>query len=216
MKKEIYFVTLLLITLASCKKNESESTIVYQDNLSVDKKTWLCDSSSNYVRKFYQGHYYIRTDTINRFGYSLAPYGTIDFPYSVQVDAVIQLDNPSDIGYVGIIFNHTDVTHFSIIQVDNTGEYFIWSYNNGNYATNAPLTYSPAIQRESGVKNTIKIIQSTTSVELQINNNTMGTFTLPIPTNYIQVGLLAGTVPSNSNYYTPVTGLFNNFIITEN
>jgi hypothetical protein len=216
MKRELYFLLVLFIPLVACKKNDltTTPTIIYQDDFSIDKKTWSSDSTRLHVRKFYQGHYLIKEDSTNRFEYSLAPYGTINFPYTVQVDGIIQLDNPSQLGYIGIIFNRTDGTHYSVFQISNNGEYSLWTYSAGSFSTIVGWTLTSVIQTSYGSKNNIKISQEPQKVEIEINNNIIGSYSLPMPSGNIQTGILAGNV--SGNYFTPTTGLFNNFILSKN
>lgn len=216
MKREIYFILFLLFTLASCKKDENgtnsatEPTIVYQDSLTVDKHTWPSDSASTYVRKFYQGHYLIRCDTIGELVWAFSQYGTINFAYSAQVDGTIQLDDPNQLGTIGIVFNYLDHNNYSLVEVLNNGQYSIWTKNNGVYS-NVVSSISSAILTGNGVKNTIKIIQNMTSMELQINNNSITKASISMPNN-IKVGIYIATGFQN---YTPTTGLFNNFILSK-
>jgi hypothetical protein len=218
MKKEICLILFLLIILVSCKKNDPEPkptpTIIYQDCLTVDDKTWASDSNTYYIRKFNQGHYFIRVDTIGFIAYSLAPYGYIISPYSVQVDATIQLDNSNMIGNIGIIFNHLDYKDFAVAEICSNGAYDIWQVSGGTFSSIMNPILSYAINKGSGAKNTIKIIQNETSLELQINNVSIGTFPVYLPDAYVGVGMSTSTV--FNNFYTPATGLFNNLIISKN
>jgi len=216
MKKGFYLILFIIIAIVSCKKKDSESTptlnIIYQDDLTTDKQTWLTDSSSTHLRKFYQGHYLLREDTIGQFVYSLAPYGTLNFAYSVQVDAIIQLDNPYKIGEIGFVFNFIDDNNFHLLEIYSNGTYRIYVRNNGNYSSIVTTTFCSTIKTGSGVKNTIKIIQNKTTMELQINNISINTFSIPISNVNTRIGLTTGTGVSLNNF-TPVTGLFNNFIL---
>ncbi|HTJ48642.1 MAG TPA: hypothetical protein VL443_04235 [Cyclobacteriaceae bacterium] len=228
MKRETYFILLFLLTIVSCKQNDpepdldSKSSIIYQDSLSVDKKVWISDSTVYHVRKFYQGHYSVREDSIDTGGYSLAPYSTINFPYSIQVDGIIQLDDPSKTGYIGIVFNLTDNNHYSIFEIDNDGMYFIWTNNNGSTTTIAPYTQCSSFKTGSGVKNTLKLSQNSNKIQLRVNDVVVGKFKVAMPSDNMQAGVFVGTlnkkVPSNVEdlYYSPTTGLFNNFILTKN
>ena len=212
MKREIYFIMLLLIAIVSCKKTDTEPTIIYQDDLSVDKKTWTVDSTRVHVRKFYQGHYLISEDSIGRFEYSLAPCETINYSYSMQVEGSINLDNINLLGNIGLIFNYIDGSNYSVLEIFNNGTYRIFKRNNGVTSTIIPTTICAAIHIGSGVYNTIKIVQNNTSLELQLNNILVGRFSIPLPNAYIKVGITAGTGGTNGQF-TPVTGLFNNFIL---
>ena len=214
MKIRIYFSLLLLIIIASCKKNETDSVILYQDNFSIDEKTWPVDSTDYRVKYYYQGHYIMRVDSINYLAYSLAPY-SLNFSYAEQVDATIQLENSDKLGNIGFVFNHIDNSNYSVIEICNNGTYRIWTKNNGIDSTIVSSTFNSAINTGNGIKNTIKIIQGSSSLELQINNNSIGSFSIPLPkSTYFTVGISTGTgVPIT--YFTTVKGLFNNFILSK-
>ena len=220
MKKIFYLCLLIISLISSCTKNDkspivvSPMIIVFQDSLSVYDNGWLVDSTSAEVHKFYGGHYVMRLDTIGRLLYSLAPYATLNFPYSLQVDATIQLDLSSQQGCIGLIFNYVDPNDYYILEVYNYGDYRIWQRLKGSTVILNNSTYSTAINIGSGFKNTIKINQDSTSLKLSINNAPIGTFAIPLINSYTRVGLVIGTgVPSA--YYTPMDGLFNNFSITK-
>jgi hypothetical protein len=228
MKRKTYLILLFLLILFSCKKNDpepvldAESSVIYQDSFLDDDNTWISDSTVYHVRKYYQKHYSIRQDSINTAVFSLAPYGTINFPYSVEVDGVIQLDDPSKTGYIGIVFNHTDNDHFSVFEIDNDGTYFIFTYNNGSTTNIAPYTECPSFKKETGAKNTLKISQNANKVQVRINNVISGTFQSIMPGGDMQAGVFVATLNVNApanlagDLYSPTTGLFNNFTVTKN
>ena len=113
---------LLVISLfSSCKKDESpaistypnqrtmappsplptptpNAIVVYKERFLIDDKQWSVDSTSNYILKYYQNHYFIKSNKIKDLLYSTSPYGIINFPYSVQVDGIIQLENLKKVG----------------------------------------------------------------------------------------------------------------------
>lgn len=215
MKKEICFIVLMLFALASCKKIESllsTETVIYQNDLKVDDGTWTSDSTKVHVRKFYQGHYFLRVDSLNIISYSLAPYGTLDFPYSVQVDATAQLDDTNMHGNVGLVFNFVDKSNYNVFEISTSGTYHIWSRVDGDIEQVVMSTISSAIKKGSGSMNTIKLIQGTDSLEVKINNTSLGYFQVSIAYSDCKVGVSTSTA---ANEYTPVTGLFNNFILSK-
>jgi hypothetical protein len=228
MKRETYFILLFLMIIVSCKDNDpepdldSQSTILYEDKLSLDTQSWITDSTIYQVRKFYQGHYSIRVDSIDRAGYSLSPYKMLNFAYSIQVDGVIKLDNPSETGYIGIVFNHTDNNHFSVFEINNDGTYFIWTYNNGSTTTIVPYTQCSSFKTGNGAKNTLKLSQNSNKIQLRINDVVAGSYPSTMPSDNIQAGVFVATlnikVPSNVTgvFFSPTTGLFSNFILTRN
>ena len=213
MKNLIYLLFLLLAAVSSCKKDSTAANIIYQDDLVNDKQTWPVDSSSYYVRNFDQGHYSVRVDTPDRLVFSAAPYGNINFPYTVQVDGISLLDDINLRGNVAIVFNHVDHINFDVAEVWTNGTYRIWTRVNNVTSTFVNYTYSSAINTGSGSKNTIKIIQNQSTVELQINNVSMGTFNIALPSALVQTGPGVATAIS---YYTPMAGIFNNFSIGKN
>lgn len=227
MKTPTIFPLLLLLFIVSCKDDpepalDAQSTILYEQDFSVDNVGWVTDSTAYHVRKFYQGHYSIRQDSVNIAGFSLAPYPSINFPYSVQVDGIIQLDDPKEVGFIGIVFNYTDKNHFSIFEIANDGTYFIWSYDNGSTSSIAPDTNCPSFKTGSGVRNTLKISQNADKIQLRINDVVVARYPSTLPNDYVYAGVFVGTAnrrdPGNAGgiYFTPTTGLFNNFILTKN
>jgi hypothetical protein len=220
MDRKLYVILLLIIILAtaSCKKDTvaTESTVVYQNSLTVNDKTWITDSTSLHVRKFYQNHYSIKEDSLNQFESSLAPFATINYQYSVKVDAATLPNDTSKLGYVGIIFNYVNATQYSIFEITNNGTFSAWTYNSGTFTNIVGTTFFGAIRTANGIVNTIQITQNYTTVDFQINNVDAGSFPSALLSSNVQVGVLAGAVPtSESVYFTPVTGLFNNFSITK-
>jgi len=214
MKNTIYLLLLAFITISSCKKESAASDVVYQDTLVTNDQTWPVDSDNIHMRKFNQGHYSIRVDSPDIITYALAPYANISFPYSVQVDGTTVLDSTDLTGNVAVIFNVADNIDFDVAEVWTNGTYRIWTRINGSTSTLVNFTYSTAIKTGSGSKNTVKVIQNQSNMELQINGVSMGTFILPLPSSLVQTGPAVATA-SNPGF-TPVTGLFNNFSIAKN
>ena len=200
------------LMISSCKK-EPKANIIYQNNLTTDDQTWLVDSTNYHVRKFDQGHYSIRVDSPDHITYSLAPYGTINFPYTVQLDGTAVLDSTSGLGNVAVVFNVADNIDFAVAEVWTNGTYRIWTRINGSTSTLVNFTFNSAIRTGSGSKNTIKIIQNQYNMELQINNISMGTFYTSLPSSNVGAGPEVATAISG---FTPVTGQFNNFSIAKN
>jgi len=210
MKRAIYFILLLLIITTSCKKSASAPTVVYQDDLYVNENSWNLDSTSAYNKGFYKDHYSINVDTSGEMIVSMAPYGSINYPYSVQVDGTMQLINANQTGNIGFLFNYVDAKDFSLLQIFSNGTYAIWAMKSGTYSCIVSSTVSSAIQSGSGAKNTIKIIQGQSSMQLVINNTIIGNYPITFPGSYIQVGIYASD--NTPNVY-PFIGLFNNFIM---
>ena len=213
MKHLFYLSLLLLITVSSCKKPGSAAVIVYQNSLVADNQTWLVDSNNIHVRKYTNGHYSIRVDSPDIISYSLAPYANINFPYTVQVDGAAVLDSTGGLGNVAVIFNVADNIDFAVAEIWTNGTYRIWTRANGSTSILVNFTYSAAIHTGSGSTNTIKLIQNQYNVELQVNNTSMGTFDITMPTSLVGTGPAVATPASP---FTPITGLFNNFSIAKN
>jgi hypothetical protein len=206
--RKIIFTLLAMTILASCKKSDTGPTIVFQDDLTVDQGTWIVDSTNVHLKKFYQGHYLLKVDSVpNIISFSLAPFAAYNYPYSVQVDAMLQLDNATKSGHVGIIFNRTDQSDYCIAEISNMGTYHIWERIAGVISDIAPSASNSAIKTGLSVKNTIEIIQSSASLQLLINNVSIGSYTISLPSAASQVGI------STSTNLVPSTGLFNNFVI---
>jgi len=209
------FLCLFLVVcmFVSCKKNESDqvtqpSVVVYQDNLTVDQGKWPVDSNSVRVKKFYEGHYLIEVDSVpNVIAYSLAPYDSINYYYSVQLDATMQFSSSATSGFVGIIFNWIDNKNYYVTEVTGKGYYRIWQRIDGSITTIQTATLNSVIQTGNLAKNTIKIIQSADAVQLIINGTTIGSFDCKFPGVFVKVGL------STATGQNPVKGLFNNFIL---
>lgn len=199
--------------LVSCTKKESDQTVVqpvvkYQDGLTVDNGKWMVDSTAISVRKFYEGHYMIKVDSFpNIIAYSLAPCDSINYSYSVQVDATVQFSSSGTSGIVGIIFNWVDKHNYCVAEVTSKGNYRIWERVDGSIVTIQSPTSSPAIHTGNLAENTIKIIQGAETVQLIINGTTIGSFDNGLPGVNVKVGL------STSTGQNPAQGLFNNFIL---
>jgi len=212
MKNVLYILVLLLITVSSCKK--PMATVVYQDDLTTDNQTWLSDSTVYSVIKFDQGHYSIRVDSPNRITHTSAPYANINFPHTVQVDGTTVLDNTNQQGAIGILFDQIDSIDYTVAEIWTNGTYRIWQKVNGLNSILVDFTYNTAIQTGSGSKNTIKVIQNKSDVEMVVNNISMGIFTIPLPAQLVKTGPSVSTASALN--FTPVTGLFNNFSISKN
>ena len=213
MKYLLCFSLLICIAISSCKKDAAPD-IVYQNTLVTDNQTWTIDSESISIRKFDQGHYSIRVDSPQIITYTLAPYSTINFPYSVQVDGTIVLDNPSQLGGMAIVFNYVDHGDYEVAEIWSNGTYRIWTRTSGNISTLVNYTVSSAINHGSGSKNTVKVIQNQSNMVLQVNGISLGTFNIALPSSLVQTGPATST--SGLTYFTPVTCLFNNFSIVKN
>jgi hypothetical protein len=211
MNYKSYLLFAVFIVLMSCKKNKTDSVILYQDSLTVNNKTWLIDSTRTHVRKYSNAHYEIRVDTVPHIiDYSLAPYQTINFPYTMQVDAIIKTPNINGLSEIGLIFNYIDALDYSALAVSNNGSFWIWKRVNGSNTTLITTTYSSAILTGYNEVNTIKLIQNTTSIELIINAVSQGHFSIALPDKYIKTGFFTGTIS------TSTVGLFNDFVLTKN
>jgi len=209
-----YILMVLLILVASCKKDATgTATIIYQDSLTTNDQTWYVDSTINEVTQFSGGHYSIRGVEPNQLSFSTAPYGNINFPYSVQVDGTIDLDNSGGSDNIALIFNHCNNSNYDIVDIWTNGTYRIWQKVNGNDSILLNNTFNSAINTGSGSKNTIKVIQNQSNMQLLVNGVSMCTYNIGLPAVYVEAGIGIGTSGAN---FTPVTGLFNNFSISKN
>jgi hypothetical protein len=213
MKNLLYLLVILLVIISSCGKPAPPAGIVYQDALTTNDNTWPVDSATHHVRKFEQGHYSITVLSPDVLTYSLAPYGTINFPYTVQVDGTTVLDSASQPGNVAVVFNFIDDNNFAVAEIWTNGTYRIWTRALGQTTTVADYSLSTAIITGSGSKNTITVIQNQTIMELKVNNVSMGVFVIALPSSPVQTGPAVANGVSN---FAPVTGLFNNFSIGRN
>jgi hypothetical protein len=194
-------------------EQNAASQIVYQDDLTTDNNTWTTAATNIDVRRFSDGHYSIRNKRSDHIVYSLAPYSTINFPYTVQVEGTTILDDPSQRGNVSVVFNYTDNVDFNVAEIWTNGTFRIWTRANGITSTTVGFTVNSAIHTGSGSTNTIRLVQDQTTTQLYVNNILLGTFNIPMPAKLIQTGPAVATAKNN---YTPETGLFNNFSISKN
>jgi hypothetical protein len=159
-------------------------------------------------KKFYEGHYLIEVDSVpNIIAYSLAPYDSINYYYSVQLDATVQFSSSGISGIVGIFFNWLDNKNYCVAEVTSKGYYRIWQKIDGSITTMQSSTLSSAINTGNLAKNTVKIIQGADAVQLMINGTAIGSFDCEFPGVFVKVGL------STATGQNPVKGLFNNFIL---
>jgi|GEM_PF-2736139 len=216
--KTFLLICVFATIFSSCKKSSENvkpsPTIVYAHKLQTEDMTWYVGSSGAFAYKFDQGHYSIYTNSTNYTYFASAPFGTINYPYSVQVDARINLEDITRSAAAGIVFNRIDVNDYSVIAISSVGTYYVYTYNNGTFTDIVKATFSPYIKTGSNAKNTITLNQNKSSIDVLINYIKVGTYSLSMPTGtYITVGPYIATY--SDNYYTPVTGLFNNFIIAK-
>jgi hypothetical protein len=211
--KYLFYLSFLFMAISACKKDAAPD-IIYTDTLTTNNLTWTVDSNSISIRKFDQGHYSIRVDSPQIITYTLAPYSSINFPYTVQVDGTPILDDANQLGGFAIVFNYVDHSDYDVAEVWTNGTYRIWNRTNGNILTVVNFTYSAAIPPGSNNKSTIKVVQNQSNMQLQINGTSVGTFNISLPSSLVQTGLATST--AGINYFTPVTSLFNNFSIAKN
>jgi hypothetical protein len=121
------------------------------------------------------------------------------------------LDDPSMVGAIGIIFNFYDSKNSWVIEVYSNGVYRIFSVINGSFVTTKQEA-SSSINKGSGAKNTIKVVQNTSSMDLYINNSLVENFTIPLRGGSFKTGIITSAPPASS----PVAGQFNNFKLTRN
>jgi hypothetical protein len=235
--KSIWLVIFVISLFSSCKKDESpaispnadqtpspspaplsptptpNAVVLYKESFLMDDHQWKVDSTSNYILKYYQSHYSLKSNKIKNLLFSTAPYGNIDFPYSVQVDGIIQVENLKKVGYLGVIFNLIDTNNYSSFEIGSDGSYFIWNFNKGKYTYLGYASYNQEVKTTSGAKNTLKVTQNASTIDFQINTVYIKTISLAMLKSAIQVGV---SVDTDSALFTPTTNLFNNFIISKN
>lgn len=209
MKQVRVWSILLIISIFSCKKNDHPN-VIFQDPLSVDKGTWSRISDVNSTRSFSNGAYDIRVVTYSWDEWSLAPTDPINFQYTAQVDAISLADDPTMVGATGIIFNYVDNNNHAGAEVYTNGYYRVWIKTLGTIS-NLKESDNVNISQGNGVKNTLKIVQLSETVEFFVNNSLIGNFAISLPNSSFKVGIFTGD-PSS----TPVTGEFNNFLLTRN
>ena len=208
----------ILVLTSSCKKKDDDvkpsPVILYQDKLVTDNDTWYKLNTNDYILEFAQGGYSIVSNVAGYFYSSRAPYNLSASPYILQVDVTTILQDVSKSGYVGFFFNSSSNTNYSVFCIYTDGKYGIWKYD-GAYTTVISPTYSAAIRKGSGSKNTIRLAQNKTHVNVQVNNQNLGTYALALPPTMNSAGLMVGAM--NLNYgFTQVRGVFNNFVIKTN
>ncbi len=209
MKQRFVTLIIILTIIISCKKSE-ENPIVYQSTLSASDPSWYTGSGVGYSIGFSQGKYEISTTSSGSFAYAFAPVSSISYPYSISVDASIQLTDTSKLGYCGFIFNFVDINDYTALMITSGGRFGIFEFANGSYSMPVPITQTNALKQGSGVVNTIQLTQNSNSVEIRINDTVINNFTLALVSNG-RVGLFAQSATDRS--FTNTIGGFNNLVM---
>lgn len=210
-------ITFLCLFLTfSCKKKESDPTpipiqpdkVIY--TTAFDDGTWSTHASSKYTSVYDKEAFNLYIDTMNWFGYEIAPNNFLTNSYSIEVDVKITIDDATQVGYAGFIYNYINNKNYSIMNICTNGSFFAYKINNGVGEQLIYTTVSRALVRGSGQKNTIKIKQHLNSQEFIFNGISQGQFYFPKETQLVGVGLTAATYP---DYYSPTIATFDNFTI---
>lgn len=198
MKKiGILFIALAFLSIA-CKKNSPENQIIFQDDFSTNKG-WTVGNIQSLIYAYNNSKYQITVDTPGIMCWSFAPYGftpysgEINYTYSLKVDFTITLDDNSKLGLAGLLFNYIDNQNFSFVFISDNGFYEILQKLNGTPYTIVPATSSKAINLEKGSVNTLELIQNAKTLELNINNQSIGTFQIGKVNSDIRVGLMVSS-----------------------
>jgi hypothetical protein len=202
------YVFLLLIV--SCKKDEATTNLIYQTDFTTDDNTWTKSCAPDYCLKYDQGKYDIDILVANNIAGAFAPCGLLNTTYSLNVDCVLQLGDPTKFGSAGFIYNYIDNTNYKVFLVSNTGYFQIQEKSGSNFNILVDWTASSAIQKGNGVLNKLELQQKTSSIELFVNGTSLGVFSFGQSYNF-KVGLTAAS--GSTTDFATVTAAFDNLVI---
>lgn len=207
----VFFCCLLVL---SCKKKESDPAPVQPDETiyttGFDDGTWATHSSSKYTSVYDKEEFNLSIDTMNWFGYEIAPNNYFNSSYSIEADVKITIDDVNQVGYAGFIYNYVNYNNYSILNICTNGTFFAYQVVDGVGQQLIYSTISRALVKGSGQANNIKIKQRSGSQEYIFNGISQGLFPFKKDTRMVSAGL---TVTTYKNYYTPTKASFDNFII---
>ncbi len=152
---------ILLILVASCKKDEA-TNLIYQTDFTTDDNTWFKSCDPDYCIKYDQGKYDINILVADNIAWAYAPCGVLNSTYSLSVDCSLQLSDPTKFGSAGFVYNYIDDTNFKVFLVSNNGYYQIREKSGNNFTNLVDWTASTAIPT-NGVVNTLTLQQSSNS-----------------------------------------------------
>ena len=210
------FIFLCLFITLSCKKKESDPTpmqpgkIIY--TTTFDEGTWTTHTSSKYTSAYDKESFNLSIDTMNWFGYELAPSVFLTTSYSIEADVKITLHDVNQLGYAGFIYNYVNFENYSIMNICTKGSFFAYKITNGVGEQLVYNTFSRALIKGSGQNNTIKIKQRQHSQEFIFNGISQGILSFERDNRLVAVGVTAVTYP---DFYTPTKATFDNFTVKQ-
>ena len=214
MKKPSLIVLICLLFFCSCKKKEADPAPAQPDELiyttAFNDTSWPTRANNKYTSTYDAETFKLSIDTINWFGYEIAPITSLNTTYSIEVDVKITLDDPSQLGYAGFIYNYINPQSYSIMNICTNGTFFAYKVTEGVGSQLFYTTVSSDLIKGSGQLNTIKIKQRLHSQEFILNGVSQGEFPFQIETQPVHVGLTAVMYP---NFYTVTKATFDNFTI---
>jgi hypothetical protein len=219
--KRLTLVLICTITLfCSCKKSNVASvsakadSLVYQTDFSTNDGSWPTFNINRFKSGYINGTYQIEIDSVNLLQLVTAPDSAINFEYSYSADCTIELDDTTQIGSAGLIFNKVG-DNFMLFRIYNDGTYILYEIQGGEYGAYTTLEARKAsadIKKYAGDVNNLKVVQRSNTVAFYINGNEQISISnVEYPGN-VQVGLFAA---NDLAVYYKVTGVFDNVNISK-
>jgi hypothetical protein len=209
-----YFVSIALMVslfVFSCKKTDSDPSLIYQSNFAVDDGKWA-DAKCPFCQ-FYQGKYQVESWGYNRINFALVPIGNISGNYSMIVECSLALDDSTKTGYTGMLYNGADPNNYRIFYYSNRGYFNMYQWYQGKTTTLQDWTFSNAIHKGMNATNILEIRQYDKSIDFLINKVAVASLKNSHEFNF-RLGLASGT-QVDPNLATNVTGTFDNLLITK-
>lgn len=185
-----------------------DDSLCYETDFSGNTNNWggVLSTPGN------SGGLILFVDSIGKVREALSPAGILRYDYAVSVNVRISVDDSTDTGYAGIIFDRIDSAYARTLFISNKGSFCLKDRYNGEEELLIPKISSRYLNKGRNAWNTIEIRHRRREIHLLFNGNLAAICKLNSAFSYGRVGLLVATADSRVGF-SPVTASFRRFTL---
>lgn len=191
-------------------KNEAKSdSLLYQADFKASATGWR-NSANSFLAE--SDGYALMMDTVNRFVQAISPAGMLRHDYVVSTKVKIMVQDSTDLGYAGFVFDRIDGAYYRMLCISTKGSFYLKDVYNGEEELLIPKISSRYLNKGRGAWNTVEIRHRRKAVHILFNGSLAAICKINKAFSYGETGLVAATTENKINY-SPVKAIFESFVV---
>lgn len=194
---------------AGIKTEAKGDSLLYQADFKASASDWKTTGHSFNAES---DGYALMMDTVNRFAQAISPAGMLRHDYTVSTKVKIMVQDSTDLGYAGLVFDRIDGAYYRLLCISTKGTFYLKDVYNGEEELLIPKISSRYLNKGRGAWNTIEIRHRRKQVHILFNGNLAAICKINKAFSYGEPGLIAATTENKINY-SPVKAIFESFVV---